>query len=233
MQARPIVERIGLRNESLRPGAATMIAGMVLAAGRSSRMGRLKPLLPWGQKTVIEQVVTTLLTASLADLLVVTGYEHEALAAVLQGYPLRVVFNPDHAAGEMISSIQVGLRALGPTVNAALIAVGDQPRIQAGTIAVVIAAWRDGPPQRNIIPNYQMRRGHPICLPRAVWPAVLALSWQDSLRSLWTSLAGQIEHITLDSPTILSDMDTPDDYLREVGASVTDGHDLSPTERPA
>ena len=133
----------------------------------------------------------------------------------------------------MISSIQVGLRALGPTVNAALIAVGDQPRIQAGTIAAVIAAWRDGPPQRIIIPSYQMRRGHPICLPRAVWPAVLALSWQDSLRSLWTSLAGQIEHITLDSPTILSDMDTPDDYLREVGASVTDGHDLSPTERPA
>ncbi|MFZ2517072.1 MAG: NTP transferase domain-containing protein, partial [Anaerolineae bacterium] len=69
MQARPIVERIGLRDESLRPGAATMIAGMVLAAGRSSRMGRLKPLLPWGQKTVIEQVVTTLLAASLADLL--------------------------------------------------------------------------------------------------------------------------------------------------------------------
>ncbi|WP_343392861.1 nucleotidyltransferase family protein [Candidatus Amarobacter glycogenicus] len=158
MQARPIVERIGLRDESLRPGAATMIAGMVLAAGRSSRMGRLKPLLPWGQKTVIEQVVTTLLTAPLADLLVVTGYEHEALAAVLQGYPLRVVFNPDHAAGEMISSIQVGLRALGPTVNAALIAVGDQPRIQAGTIAAVMAAWRDGPPQRIIIPSYQMRR---------------------------------------------------------------------------
>ncbi|MBK6563581.1 NTP transferase domain-containing protein [Candidatus Amarobacter glycogenicus] len=88
-------------------------------------------------------------------------------------------------------------------MNAALIAVGDQPRIQAGTIAAVIAAWRDGPPQRIIIPSYQMRRGHPICLPRAVGQASAGASWQDSLRSLWTSLAGQIEHGTLDSPTIL------------------------------
>ena len=203
-----------------------MIAGMVLAAGRSTRMGRLKPLLPWGQRTVIEQVVTTLLGTSLSDVLVVTGHEHDALTAVLQAYPLRIVFNPDYAAGEMISSIQTGLRALGQTVEAVLIAVGDQPRIQAATIETVIAAWRHGPPERIIIPSYQMRRGHPICLPRAVWPAVLALSWQDSLRSLWQSLAGQIEHVTLDSPTILSDMDTPDDYLREVGTSKTDGHDL-------
>lgn len=227
-----------------------MMAGMVLAAGRSTRMGRLKPLLPWEQHTVIEQVVTTLLTAPLTELLVVTGHEHDALAAVLQPYPLRIVFNPDYTAGEMVSSIQAGLRALGPTVEAVLLAVGDQPRIQASTVAAVIAAWRRGPPQRIVIPSYQMRRGHPICLPRAVWPAVLALGWQDSLRSLWQSLAGQIEHVTLDTPTILSDMDTPEDYQRELSApsaitppasrfagaekiqregeaSATDGYDLS------
>ena len=209
-----------------------MIAGVVLAAGRSTRMGRFKPLLPWGRHTVIEQVATTMLAGPLDELLVVAGHEHEALAAVLRSYPARVIFNPDYATGEMISSIQAGLRALGPDVEAALMAVGDQPRLQAATLAAVTAAWRASSPPRIIIPSYRMRRGHPICLPRAVWPDVLALNWQEGLRSLWSKLAGQIEHLTLDSPTILSDMDTPDDYWREVNANTTDGHDLSPTERP-
>ncbi len=207
-----------------------MIAGIVLAAGRSTRMGRFKPLLPWDEHTVIEQVVTTLLGTSVGEVLVVTGHEHDALTAVLQPYPLRIVFNPDYAAGDMISSIQAGLRGLGPTAEAALIAVGDQPRMQASTIETVVAAWRQGAAARIIIPSYQMRRGHPICLPRSVWPAVLSLSWQESLRSLWQSLAGQIEHVTVNSPTILSDMDTPGDYQREVSARETDGHDLSQTE---
>jgi len=210
-----------------------MIAGIVLAAGRSTRMGQFKPLLPWGEHTVIEQVVTTLLGTSVSEVLVVTGHEHDALAAALHAYPLRLVFNPDYAAGDMISSIQAGLRALGPAVEAALIAIGDQPRMQASTVEAVVAAWRQGSAERIIIPSYHMRRGHPICLPRAVWPAVLALSWQESLRSLWQSLAGQIEHVMVDSPTILSDMDTPMDYQREVGARGSDGHDLSQTKRLA
>lgn len=209
-----------------------VVAGVVLAAGRSARMGRFKPLLPWGRHTVIEQVVTTMLAGPVDELLLVAGHEHEALAAVLRSYPVRVVFNPDYAAGEMISSIQAGLRALGPNVGAALITVGDQPRLQAATVAAVTAAWRRGPSARIIIPSYRMRRGHPICLPRAVWPDVLALSWQESLRMLWAKLAGQIEHLPLDTPTILSDMDTPDDYWREVNANASDGHNLSPTERP-
>ncbi len=212
--------------------AVAAVTGIILAAGRSSRMGRFKPLLPWGQRTVIEQVTATLLAASLAQVLVVSGHEHEALAAALRPYPVRVVYNPDFAQGEMISSIQVGLRAVQPESEGALLAVGDQPRIQIETATAVLDAWRRTP-QRIVIPSYQMRRGHPICLPRRVWPAILALSWQESLRSLWQRLAAQIEYVAVASPTILSDMDTPADYQREVSANAHDGYDLSQTQQPA
>lgn len=189
-----------------------MISALVLAAGRSTRMGQLKQLLPFGRHTIIEQVVTTLLAAPVDEVVVVTGCEQARVSAVLDVYPVRCVFNPDSAAGEMISSVQVGLHALGPDVTAALLAVGDQPQIEVRVIEQVLAAWRSGPADRIVIPSYQMRRGHPTCLPRAVWPAVWALGWQDSLRSLWRDFASQIEHIVVDTPSILGDLDTPDDY---------------------
>lgn len=194
-----------------------MISALVLAAGRSTRMGQLKQLLPLGQHTIIEQVVTTFLASSVDEVVVVTGCEHTEVEAVLRAYPVRCVYNPDFAAGEMISSVQVGLRALGPDVGAALLAVGDQPQIEERIIEQVLTAWRSGSPERIVIPSYQMRRGHPVCLPRSVWPAVWALGWQDSLRSLWATHTDRIGHVVVDTPSILGDLDTPEDYRRLVG----------------
>lgn len=191
-----------------------MISALVLAAGRSTRMGQPKQLLPIGRHTIIEQVVTTLLDSPVDEVVVVTGCEQARVSAVLAAYPVRCIFNPDYAAGEMISSVQVGLHALGTDVTAALLAVGDQPQIERRIVEQVLAAWRTGPAERIVIPSYQMRRGHPICLPRHVWPAVWALGWQDSLRSLWRDYAGQIEHIVVDTPSILGDLDTPNDYCQ-------------------
>lgn len=194
-----------------------MISALVLAAGRSTRMGQLKQLLPLGQHTIIEQVVTTFLASSVDEVVVVTGCEHTEVEAVLRAYPVRCVYNPDFAAGEMISSVQVGLHALGPDVSAALLAVGDQPQIEGHVIEQVLTAWRSGLPDRIVIPSYQMRRGHPVCLPRSVWPAVWALGWQDSLRSLWATHTDRIGHVIVDTPSILGDLDTPEDYRRLVG----------------
>jgi molybdenum cofactor cytidylyltransferase len=177
-------------------------------------MGQPKQLLPIGRHTIIEQVVTTLLDSPVDEVVVVTGCEQARVSAVLAAYPVRCVFNPDFAAGEMISSVQVGLHALGTDVTAALLAVGDQPQIERRIVEQVLAAWRTGPAERIVIPSYQMRRGHPICLPRNVWPAVWALGWQDSLRSLWRDYAGRIEHIVVDTPSILGDLDTPNDYCQ-------------------
>ena len=194
-----------------------MISALVLAAGQSTRMGQLKQLLPFGPHTIIEQVATTLLASSVDEVVVVTGYEPARVAAALRPYPVRCVFNPDFAAGEMISSVQVGLRALPPEATAALLAIADQPQIEGQVIEQVLTAWRSGSSDRIVIPSYQMRRGHPICLPRALWPAVWSLGRQDSLRSLWRTYAAQIDYVTVATPSILGDLDTPADYQRLLG----------------
>ena len=88
-----------------------MIGAVVLAAGRSQRMGRPKMILPWGETTVIGQVANVLLAVGVDDVLVVTGGAQNEVEGALTGMPVRTVFNPEFANGEMMHTLQVGLAA--------------------------------------------------------------------------------------------------------------------------
>ena len=203
-----------------------MISAIVLAAGLSVRMGRPKLLLPYGEWTVIEQVVSVLLASPADELVVVTGHEREAVERALAGRPVRAVFNPDYAAGEMLSSVQVGLRAVAAESRAALLAVGDMPAVEAGVAAQLLAAYAGRPESPQLagrrpdecvyIPSYRMRAGHPVLVPRAYWPAILALPRGATLRSAWQAEGAHIHWVTVDTPSVLRDMDTPADYEREL-----------------
>src|SRR5947209_15673244 len=103
-----------------------MIMAIVLAAGESRRMGRLKPLLPFGTRTVIETVVDSLRASPVDEILVVTGYRSEAIEAALARAPARTVRNPDYARG-MLSSVQCGVAAAAPATTWFLLALADQP----------------------------------------------------------------------------------------------------------
>jgi molybdenum cofactor cytidylyltransferase len=189
---------------------------IVLAAGLSRRMGRFKLLLPWQGQTVIGQVLTTLAQAGVDQILVVTGNRAEEVAAALPAGPARTVLNPRWAEGEMLSSIQAGLAALSSEdrgIAAALLCLGDQPQMQAATVTALLAAGAATGWMRLLVPSYQMRAGHPILLPRWIWPAVLAAP--DHLRSVMAAHRAYIDYVTIDTPTILADLDTPEDYARE------------------
>jgi molybdenum cofactor cytidylyltransferase len=193
------------------------IAAVVLAAGRSQRMGRPKMTLPWGQTTVIGQVVQTLAQGGVEDIVVVTGGAQEeveqALAELPPEVPRRSAFNRAHAQTEMARSLAVGLSALHPEASAALVVLGDQPQIETGTVQAVVEAYRQTGSDL-IVPSYRMRRGHPWLLGRALWPAVAALPDGATLRDLLNAHASQIHYLTLDTPTVLLDLDTPSDYQR-------------------
>lgn len=201
-----------------------MITAIVPAAGLSSRMGGAtpKPLLPWGQRTVIEQVVATLLTAGLDDVMVITGHRREAIEATLAGYPVRCVANPAYASGEMLSSIQVGLAALPAQCSGALLALADQPQMLAPVVGQVLAAFRDGGAQEIVIPSYRMRRGHPILLPRWLWPDVLALPAGATLRAVLARHDRAIRYVVVDTPAVLADLDTPEQYSAAGGRAAPD-----------
>lgn len=197
-----------------------MLAAIVPAAGFSTRMGGQTPklLLPWGQHTVIEQVVTTLAAAGLSEIVVVTGHRRAEIEAVLAKHAARCVFNPAYERGEMLSSLQAGLAALPASCSAALLALADQPQLTAAVVRQIRAACEADHGQTVIAPSYQMRRGHPICLPRWLWPEVLALAEGESLRALLSRRADAIRYVVVDTPSILSDLDTPEQYAQELNS---------------
>ena len=190
-----------------------MISAIVLAAGRSVRMGQPKMLLPWGKTTVLGAIVKTLQGAGIGQIMVVTGAGRESVEAVCIEEGVSSIFNPAYADGEMLSSIQAGIRGLPPTVEAALIALGDQPRMQTQTLMSVLEAYEESG-AHLVVPSYQMRRGHPWLIHRSLWPELLQLEQSESSRDFLNRHAEEIRYTEVDSSTILEDMDTPLDYLK-------------------
>jgi len=192
-----------------------MIVSIVLAAGKSERMGRPKMGLPWGDTTVIGQVVTTLISAGLDQVVVVTGGGREdvllALSSLLKDWPVHTVANPDYATGEMLSSLQVGVASLDEQAEAALVALGDQPQMEGGVVKAILSAhFQSG--ASLVIPSYAMRRGHPMLIARPLWAPLLALRSPQTLRDLVQAHSDQILYVDVDTSTVLQDLDTPRDY---------------------
>jgi molybdenum cofactor cytidylyltransferase len=190
-----------------------MISVLILAAGQSRRMGQPKMLLPWGNLTIIEHVVRTFLNAGLQDVLVLTGGAREQMEKILAPYPVRQVPNPDYAHGEMLSSLQRGLSAIRKDAQAALIGLGDQPQVQESSIRLICEAYVESP-SRLVVPSFQMRRGHPWLVARPLWNEILALRSPASPRDFLNKHATEIRYVNLDTPTILADLDTPEDYQK-------------------
>jgi molybdenum cofactor cytidylyltransferase len=190
------------------------ISAILLAAGESRRMGQPKLLLPWGKTTVLGQVVATFAAAQIEDILVVTGgarAQVEGLVAdLVKDYPVRSVYNPEYARGEMLSSIQAGLSSLGPKPAATLIGLGDQPQVQEATIRAIYAAYYQTQAPL-VFPSFRNRRGHPWLAGRPFWADILALPQSTNPRHFINNYQGRIEYVDADE-SILQDLDTPEDY---------------------
>ena len=197
-----------------------MIAAIVLAAGEARRMGRNKMLLPFGTSTVIETVVGEVAACEqVRDIVVVTGHERDQLETQLIHAPVRCVFNPAYARAEMLASIQAGLRALNEGTHAALLVLGDQPRIRRDVVRRLIDAHA---PHTLVVPSYQMKRGHPILIDRAWWAEVLALPDTATLRDFIRAHEPQIRYVEVETDSVLADLDTPEDYRMEANRQDTE-----------
>ena len=190
-----------------------MISAIVLAAGESRRMGQPKMLLPWGESTVLGQVISVLRSAGVEDIVTVTGGFREQVEAIATRKGSLVVFNPEYAGNEMLSSIQCGLRSLKAEAEATLICLGDQPQVQERSVRRVTETFEKSR-SRLVVPSYQMRRGHPWLVARSLWGEILAMMSPQSPRDLLNAHSNEIEYVNVDNPSILQDLDTPEDYLK-------------------
>lgn len=190
-------------------------SAIIPAAGFSSRMGRLKALLPLGDRAMIEHAVA-LFRNNGVDVIVVTGHRSEELSAFLKPAGVRVAFNPDFSSG-MFSSVQTGVRKLSSNSDGFFVLPVDIPLVRSWTIHRLLQAFAHDP--RCIIhPCFNGRRGHPPLIPAALAPAVLDWPGTDGLHGClgrYDALSVNVEvpdrHIHLDS-------DTPVDYEHLVAA---------------
>ena len=188
-----------------------MICAIVLAAGRSTRMGAQKLLLPFGASTVIGQVVDSISGSVVERTIVVTGPDG-AVAAALAAHDVALVVNPDPAA-QMLDSVRLGLRALPPGCEAVLVTPGDLPGVTPRLVASLVAAWRASG-KGIVVPVFNGRRGHPLLLSARYVGEVLTQYDDVGLRGLPRAHEDDVLEIPVTDDAVLADIDTPEDYER-------------------
>lgn len=195
-----------------------IITAIILAAGKSSRMGSPKMLLSWGGITIVEHVISVFAKAGVNNILVITGGAREQVEAIIREcqkkYPVQSVFNADYMAGDMLSSMQCGLRYLSEKDSeAALIGLGDQPQVQERSVRLLCEAYSQTQ-SPLVVPSFHMRRGHPWLVARKLWDEVIAMQSAQTPRDFLNAHAKDIHYVEMDTPTILADLDTPEEYLK-------------------
>jgi molybdenum cofactor cytidylyltransferase len=186
------------------------LAGVILAAGASQRMGRPKAGLRFDGKTFFARVLEGLTAASLDPIVVVVGAHRAALTGAL-GSP-DVIVNRDPARGQ-ISSLRLALRHLsapGGAASGAVIALVDHPLVAGSTVAALVRAAQAAD-QPILVPTYRGRRGHPVVFMRAVWDELLATPDERGARAVVRRDPGRVCEVPVDDAGILVDVDTPAD----------------------
>jgi len=172
-------------------------------------MGAFKPLLPFGNKTVIECCIDYLREGGVDRIVVVLGHRADELRQKLSGLAVSFAFNPNPTS-EMGASIAAGIRELPETAKAAMIALVDHPAVPASVVKTLIEEWTKG--ARIVIPTWRNRGGHPVLVDLGFKPELLTLSSSGGLRTLFQNHRGEVLRVEVDSPFIARDMDTWDDY---------------------
>lgn len=189
-----------------------MITALILAAGRSRRMGTQKLLLPVGGRAVIARIVDEVLRSAVEEIVVVLNERAEAIREVLGGRAVRFVTNP-LPEGDMLSSVRCGLRVVPAECEAVLVVLGDQPTLTADLIDPLVRAFRAGH-HSLVVPVFEKQRGHPLLVSTVHREEVLRCHEQTGLRGLLAAHAAEVLEVEVLTPTILQDLDTPEDYAR-------------------
>ncbi|HEX6288027.1 MAG TPA: nucleotidyltransferase family protein [Herpetosiphonaceae bacterium] len=194
-----------------------MIAGVLLAAGRSQRMGQPKLLLPWRGLPLVRYIAQQALSTQLDELLVVVGHRAEHMLAALDGLDVRIVRNERFLDGQS-TSLGAGIAAVGADVSAALVLLADQPLLQPQTIDALLDVYRrEHPP--IVVPRYDGQRGNPVLFDSALFPELRAITGDRGARDVIMAHQDEIRWLDTTDRGILLDIDTPDTYERLIEQS--------------
>ncbi len=187
------------------------IGAVILAAGYSSRMGKLKALLPLGGETLLQRAVRIFKTAGVTDIVVVTGYEHEKIQASLADTAVGIVFNPFFDQ-EMLVSVKTGVSSLNSEVEAFYVLPVDTPLQSADILLQMNKMAAEAGSGIIAHPCYKGRRGHPPLIGAGYIDALMQWTGPGGLRGFLHEYRDKEVNVDFWDPYVLNDIDTPEEY---------------------
>ncbi len=199
--------------------AGQRIAAIVLAAGRSTRMGPLnKMLAEIGGKPLVRIAAEQALASRAKPVIVVTGHQHEQVEAALAGLPVRFVHNPDYAEG-LGTSLRTGIAAVPAEAGGAIVCLGDMPQVDSGLIDKLLAAFDPEKGALIVVPSIDGKRGNPVVWSRRFFNELMSISGDVGARHLIGQYAEVMTEVQLSGEAALTDVDTPES-LKAVKAEI-------------
>ena len=170
-------------------------------------MGQLKQLLPIKNKPVILHCIDTIIASGIDDIIAVVKEDSETMIKLLNGLPLRIVFNRN-AESEMAESVRIGLHATNALSTGVMVCLSDHPLVTAETYKILLQA-HEQKPEKILIPHCNGRKGHPVLFPKEVIHAVFSGM---NLREVMHANPQKVKLVQVMDEGVLFDMDTREDY---------------------
>ena len=190
-----------------------MIAGLILAAGESSRIGQDKALLTYRGRTFLETILTMLRESRISRIAVVLGHHADEIRRAVNLDGVEIAVNEDYARGQT-SSLQAGLRALASQeLEAIVLCLVDHPAVSPDTILTLITNFRESSAP-VVIPTFQSQRGHPVLIARALFDELLRLSPEEGANTVIRKYRDATRFVEVHDQGILLDVDDEQNYRR-------------------
>ncbi len=183
-----------------------MVSAIILAAGESTRMGEPKALLPFGERSFLETIISNFRAAGIENIIVVLGHNAELILRKVNPSDAEFVINTNYKHGQF-SSFQVGIKKLEPDVEGAFLALVDQPHMAVSVIAEILNGFQKNQ-ERIVIPMFKGKRGHPPIFPRRLFNEIVSSPPSRITSDVIRSNSELVYEVQIDDARILRDIDT-------------------------
>jgi molybdenum cofactor cytidylyltransferase len=192
------------------PATDTKLKIVLLAAGRSTRMGNTNKLtILYRGKPLVRHVAEAAVAAGIGEVIVVTGHDAEAVAEAIEGLPVRIIHNPRFAEG-FSTSLLTGVHAAGEDVGGVVVALGDMPMVPSPVFRRLAAVFAEHPEAKAVVPTFLGERGNPVLIGRSLFGALQSLQGDVGARRLIEAAGQDVVEVPVDDAGVQRDFDTPE-----------------------
>lgn len=185
---------------------------IILAGGRSERMGSMKQLLPWGRKTILQHLIDVAAAVKPAEMIVVLGYNAQQISEVIKSSPVKIVVNDEFKKG-MSSSLKAAMKNISQQSDAYVFMLGDQPLVTADMLSQLLS--RHASSSRGItVPVYKGIKGRPVVIAGKYREELMTLSGETGARQVIDNHPDDVLEVPVDSEEVVIDLDTQEEYKK-------------------